>query len=78
MTEFAGVDPDQLRTLANRLKSLSDAIGKGAPVIRRNFEKWDGTLGLAVLQRAVHSVAADGRERRGGDEERLNRRRLPS
>lgn len=62
MTEFAGVDPAQLRTLANRLKSLAGALSKGAPVIRRNFDEWDGTLSLTVLQQAVHSVADDARD----------------
>src|SRR5882757_3960654 len=62
MGDFVGVDPDQVRLLANRLKDLADALTRVGPTIRRNFNEWGGSLNLGQLQQQAMQVGDDARD----------------
>ncbi|NUS17503.1 MAG: hypothetical protein HOY69_39945, partial [Streptomyces sp.] len=59
MTDFAGVDPHQVRLLADRLRDLADALQREAPNIRKNFDEWNGTINQSVLFQQVTQVRTD-------------------
>ncbi|MEV6010371.1 hypothetical protein AB0M29_26585 [Streptomyces sp. NPDC051976] len=59
MTEFAGVDPQRVRQLANKLKDLADTLEREAPNIRKMFDEWQGTLNQSLLSQQVAQVRTD-------------------
>ncbi|MFG1805875.1 hypothetical protein [Streptomyces sp. NPDC049040] len=59
MNDFAGVDPHQVRLLADRLKDLADALQREAPNIRKNFDEWHGTINQSLLFQQVAQVRTD-------------------
>ena len=62
MTDFAGVDPQRVRILANRLKDLADALARVGPSIRQNFNEWGGALNLSQLHQQASQVEDDARK----------------
>jgi hypothetical protein len=72
MGEFAGVDPQRVRDLANRLRNLADAIAQNGSIIRSNFSKWGGTLDLGQLARQAAQVGQDARDMALRADEALN------
>lgn len=72
MTEFAGVDPHQVRILANRLKDLADTLARVGPTVRQNFNEWGGTLNLSQLHQQATQVGDDARKMALRADEALN------
>lgn len=62
MGDFAGVDPDRVRMLANRLKDLADTLARVGPTIRHNFNEWGGALNLSQLHQQASQVGDDARK----------------
>ncbi|SDO52775.1 hypothetical protein [Actinacidiphila guanduensis] len=62
MTDFAGVDPQRVRQLANRLKDLAAALTSDGGTIRTNFGRWGGSLDLSVIAQQAQQVADDAHD----------------
>lgn len=72
MGEFAGVDPHQVRLLANRLKDLADSIARDGSVIRSRFSKWDSTLNLSRIAQPATQIGQDAHDMARRADEALN------
>ncbi|MFI0720083.1 hypothetical protein [Streptomyces sp. NPDC021224] len=59
MNDFSGVDPDRVRLLANRLKTLADTLEREAPGIRKHFDDWHGTISQSLLFQQVTQMRKD-------------------
>jgi hypothetical protein len=78
MSEFAGVDPHQLRALANRLKDLADVLVRVAPTTRSRFNEWGGTLNITQLHQQAVQVGDDAKKMALRADEALNLLRQPN
>ncbi|WP_405581135.1 hypothetical protein [Streptomyces sp. NBC_01190] len=61
MGDFAGVDPQRVRQLADRLKDLADALDKEGATIRRLFAEWNGQLNQGLLAQQAAQIHDDAR-----------------
>lgn len=77
MTEFAGVDPQRVRQLANKLKDLADTLEREAPNIRKMFDNWDGTISQSLLSQQVTQVRKDATDMAKRADEALNLAHIP-
>ncbi|WP_031525492.1 hypothetical protein [Streptomyces sp. NRRL F-5123] len=59
MNDFSGVDPERVRLLANRLKTLADTLEREAPGIRKHFDDWHGTISQSLLFQQVTQMRKD-------------------
>jgi hypothetical protein len=74
---FSAVDPHRLRQLADRLKDLADTLAREAPIIKKNFAEWDGTLSQSALSQQVSQVPDDARDMSKRADEALNLLKQP-
>ncbi|WP_335980869.1 MULTISPECIES: hypothetical protein [Streptomycetaceae] len=59
MTDFAGVNPQRLRQLANRLADLAAALASDGGTIRTDFDRWGGSLNLSAIGQQAQQVGDD-------------------
>lgn len=62
MGEFVGVDPANLRELANRLRRLHTLLADHGPAIQQKMQKWDSDLGYTALPRLIGEALDDARD----------------
>lgn len=73
MNDFAGVDPQRIRQLADRLQDLATALTKNGATIRTNFATWGGTLlDLGQIARHAAQVRQDAHDMGLRADEALN------
>lgn len=72
MSEFAGVDPQRVRLLANKLRDLADTLQREAPNIRNKFGDWHGTINQSLLSQQVTQVRTDATDMAKRADEALN------
>ncbi|HEY3480618.1 MAG TPA: hypothetical protein VGL02_17120 [Streptomyces sp.] len=77
MTEFAGVDPQRVRQLADKLKNLADTLEREAPNIRKMFDEWHGTINQSLLSQQVTQVRTDASDMSKRADEALNLNHSP-
>lgn len=72
MNDFAGVDPQRVRQLADKLKELADTLEREAPNVRRRFDEWKGTVNQSLLSQQVTQVRSDASDMSKRADEALN------
>ena len=77
MTEFAGVDPHRIRTLADKLKNLADTLGSEGPKIRKLFDEWSGCINQSFISQQSSQVGTDAKDMAKRADEALNLLHLP-
>ena len=72
MNDFAGVNPQRVRQLADKLKELADTLEREAPTVKRKFDAWHGTINQSLLLQQVTQVRTDASDMSKRADEALN------
>ncbi|PJM98622.1 hypothetical protein CG740_34870 [Streptomyces sp. CB01201] len=62
MGDYVGVDPVEVRKLADRLGDLEQALAKHGALIRKNFTSWHSGLDLSLIAQQTRAVGDDFRD----------------